>query len=143
VTEPTPLLDAMGGMLNGMAAAAVREPVVRHGERPPLHPAVRRAVLLRDGYRCRWCGNGGLLEIDHIVPWSAGGSDRSDNLRTLCQACNQHRSNYPDAAAPVRVQWCAVLCDRCQEYETTEDAVRAFCMQCHEFGWVSFPELLL
>jgi len=59
---------------------------------------IRRAILERDKFLCQFCGRGGrasdiILEIDHITPRSAGGSDDFDNLRTLCQNCHFLRHN--------------------------------------------------
>jgi 5-methylcytosine-specific restriction endonuclease McrA len=48
--------------------------------------ALRRAVLLRDGYRCAVCRRlcGEYPQVDHIVPRSQGGTDDLSNLQTLC-----------------------------------------------------------
>lgn len=75
---------------------SARWPVVRdRAERTPLPKWLRIAVLKRDGFTCKFCyEQGGRLEVDHIIPWSAGGPDASWNLRTLCHACNQGRSNF-------------------------------------------------
>ncbi len=56
-----------------------------------LRPSVRRAVLSRDRHRCRavGCGNPRFLEIHHIVPRERGGSNRPDNLITLCSRCHR------------------------------------------------------
>lgn len=54
---------------------------------------LRWTIFLRDGCRCVLCGAVDRLEIDHIVPRSAGGSDTQSNLRTLCAACNRNRRN--------------------------------------------------
>lgn len=49
-------------------------------------------VFERDGYSCQLCGKslqqGAQLCIDHIVPWSLGGTNDLDNLQTLCVQCN-------------------------------------------------------
>lgn len=72
-----------------------RWPVVRTGQRPVIPVGVRQLVHHRDGGRCVFCGNGQRwFELDHIVPWSAGGTDVSSNLRLLCYLCNQARSNF-------------------------------------------------
>lgn len=55
---------------------------------------MRVLVFKRDRYRCKFCGSNQRLEVDHIIPWSAGGSDDMDNLRTLCHRCNTERSNF-------------------------------------------------
>ena len=50
---------------------------------------VKQAVLYRDNYTCQICGkNHGRLEVHHIHFKSQGGSDRMDNLVTLCSECH-------------------------------------------------------
>jgi len=34
-----------------------------------------------------------FLEIDHIIPLSKGGSDKLENKQSLCQKCNNTKSN--------------------------------------------------
>lgn len=91
-----------------------RWPVIRTGERTPIPWMLRLSVLLRDGFACKTCDwaneNGEGMELDHMVPWSAGGPDDSDNLRTLCARCNGNRSNWVDDAHEVNIRpttwWC-------------------------------------
>lgn len=64
-------------------------PPLRH--RPKIPTATRYAVYDRDGWKCLHCGTGEGLTLDHIVPWSLGGSDDMDNLQTLCQPCNSSK----------------------------------------------------
>lgn len=52
----------------------------------------RYEVMRRDGFQCVLCGNSGKdarLEIDHKIPVSRGGSERINNLQTLCFKCNR------------------------------------------------------
>ena len=50
---------------------------------------LKRQILKRDGYRCQQCGGAGRLEIDHIVPVSAGGGIWDGlNLQTLDRGCH-------------------------------------------------------
>ena len=49
---------------------------------------VRRAVLDRDGWRCRKCGRAGRLEVDHIDPDSGRDPFDMANLQALCRGCH-------------------------------------------------------
>jgi hypothetical protein len=59
--------------------------------RRSLPAALRRTVMERDGYRCRHCGTGVNLSIDHIYPVAHGGTDDLDNLQVLCCPCNSRK----------------------------------------------------
>jgi len=96
-------------------AVGQRHQVVRTGEREPIPRLVRWLVWHRDRGRCQGCGRDDVqLELDHVTPWSASGSDDSTNLRLLCRRCNTDRSNYRSfelgGLLPV-----AEICDRCME----------------------------
>nr|WP_211173190.1 HNH endonuclease [Brasilonema bromeliae] len=54
--------------------------------------SVRVSVLHKDSYKCVFCGRSSQqvqLEVDHIVPFSQGGSNNLNNLQTLCTDCNR------------------------------------------------------
>lgn len=59
----------------------------------------RYATLMRAGFMCQACGDSPkknedtVLHIDHIIPFSLGGTSNIDNLQVLCQACNISKSN--------------------------------------------------
>lgn len=59
--------------------------------RAVIPPGVRRAVLERDGFRCRaaGCGRARFLAVHHLEPREAGGSNDPENLITLCGACHR------------------------------------------------------
>ena len=50
-------------------------------------------VFERDDGKCGECGSINNLQLDHIIPFSRGGSDDAENLRLLCQSCNARRGN--------------------------------------------------
>lgn len=50
-------------------------------------PLSRRAVFLRDGGRCQYCG-GTAESIDHVIPRSRGGEHTWENVVAACERCN-------------------------------------------------------
>ena len=53
---------------------------------------IRLKVFKRDNYTCVYCGKrGGNLEVDHVKPFSKGGSEKLNNLVTSCQKCNRQK----------------------------------------------------
>ena len=62
----------------------------RTGRRPAIPTWVRETVYRRDVV-CQICGTTERPSLDHIIPWSKGGSDAVENLRLLCVPCNSRR----------------------------------------------------
>lgn len=61
-----------------------------------LSKAVRMEVYARDGGVCSYCDE--LLSeeeftVDHIYPWSLGGSDELESLTVACRPCNSSKGN--------------------------------------------------
>lgn len=57
---------------------------------------VRYFVLARDGYTCQVCKKKNkILQTHHIVFRSNGGTDRADNLITVCTDCHTHAAHQP------------------------------------------------
>lgn len=57
---------------------------------------VRYEVLKRDRFTCTYCGGHPpdvLLEVDHVIPKAAGGSDDMENLVTACWDCNRGKGD--------------------------------------------------
>jgi len=52
---------------------------------------IRKKIYERDGYKCRKCGDTEWLTIDHVIPLAKGGTNRENNLITLCKKCNQEK----------------------------------------------------
>ena len=57
----------------------------------------RLAIYMRDGLACAYCGSsiedGYQLTLDHLVPYSHGGSNKETNLVTCCSKCNSSRQD--------------------------------------------------
>lgn len=54
-------------------------------------------VFHRDGFKCRYCGEGpGIpLTVDHLVLWEEGGPSIQENLTAACKKCNKTRASTP------------------------------------------------
>ena len=52
----------------------------------------RKRIFARDGNKCKKCGSGEHLTVDHVIPVAEGGSNRDNNLQTLCFGCNQSKA---------------------------------------------------
>jgi hypothetical protein len=87
--EPVTLATRTGVLYTGWRVSRVHEPT--QSRRPYIPRATRAAVYDRDGWCCQICGTREQLTLDHIVPYSHGGPDTVDNLRTLCHPCNSRR----------------------------------------------------
>jgi len=62
-----------------------------------IRGSVRKDVMKRDDYTCQYCGSQDELVLDHIYPFSRGGSNEADNLQVLCRDCNARKSDsIPD-----------------------------------------------
>lgn len=131
---------------------AVRAPLRRMGDRPPISPMLRSLVYQRDKWTCQLCGaysnarlesrRSGALHLDHIIPWSNYGPDRSDNLRTLCGPCNIKRSNFvsdSDKPAMPIVKICtpclAAVEPRFHKLTEIEDRFTVYCAKLRHEGW--------
>ena len=56
----------------------------------------RKAVFLRDKFKCVWCGGNKKIEADHIKPFALFPELRYaiDNGRTLCEICHKSTDTY-------------------------------------------------
>lgn len=62
--------------------------------RPAIPKRIREEVVQRDGHCCVYCGNtSGPFDIDHVLPWSRGGSNAVSNLAVSCSSCNRSKSD--------------------------------------------------
>lgn len=54
----------------------------------------KRSVLLRDNFKCAYCGiNSKKLTIDHVIPRSRGGSHTYENTVACCLSCNMKKGD--------------------------------------------------
>jgi len=65
----------------------------------------RQRIAAAARNRCAYCHTteriiGPFLEIDHIVPQSAGGATTDHNMTLACPLCNSHKSDRTHAIDP-------------------------------------------
>ncbi|WP_437893830.1 HNH endonuclease [Sorangium sp. So ce124] len=99
---------------------SIKAPAVVRLKRPTL--GMKRGVkfsrinvLLRDGFRCQYCGVQKVareLNYDHVIPRVQGGKTVWDNIVASCYACNSaKRGRTPEQAgmkllrAPAKPKW--------------------------------------
>lgn len=111
-----------------------RHPVIREGERDVIPGELRCAIAYRDKFRCCWCAQTRELQLDHLIPWSAGGADVDVNLRVLCQPCNQRRSNFRTDEDVTVLAALTFECVRCSGGDTDDTVTNAFCLVCGRLG---------
>ena len=66
------------------------------GQRYPSPRSLHGRLLVDIGAFCQGCGrdynfDSRVLEVDHIMPKSDGGTDAYDNLTLLCPPCNKEK----------------------------------------------------
>lgn len=75
----------------------VTKAIIRKSQRM-IDSRVCWKVYERDGYRCRYCGKGGIpLTVDHLVLWEENGPSTEANLVTSCRKDNKTRGRTPYA----------------------------------------------
>lgn len=82
---------------------------------------VRRRVAEASRFRCGYCLTaqriiGPLLEIDHIVPESRGGTSDEANLVLCCPRCNGHKADRVQARDPASGEMVALFNPRAQRW---------------------------
>lgn len=60
----------------------------------------RESVFAADDFRCRYCGSTEDLTVDHIIPRTFGGTNKRENLQTLCRSCNLEKGCNLSASVP-------------------------------------------
>jgi hypothetical protein len=67
--------------------------------------SLRRLVIQRAANRCEYCGLAqagqiATFHIDHVVPVTAGGETRADNLALACVSCSLRKAARETAVDP-------------------------------------------
>ena len=62
----------------------------------------RRAVFLRDGHTCQYCG-GRAESIDHVLPRSRGGQHTWENVVAAWRRCNARKMNRLPSEAGLKL----------------------------------------
>lgn len=146
MSEPSRLGDIfadMGVPTGGPVVMGERMAVIRTGEREPMPSELRYAIASRDGFHCAWCWSNKELQIDHIIPWSAGGSNDTTNLRLLCGPCNRKRSNYESDSGTAHPKPITLACLRCTGEDGDSTVREAFCLKCMRFTPTRWDQIRL
>lgn len=91
-------LSEFSKYMSGKKISFLKKTKIKHSCRS-IKPGLRLEIFKRDHYSCKICGASPAkdhsvnLVIDHIVPFSKGGSNALENLQTLCNLCNQGKAD--------------------------------------------------
>jgi len=98
-TDKGKLLVGHDVIERALCDSQVDEPGKRNTSTIP--PAMRRMVLARDRHKCTTagCEHTRFLEVHHVKPRALGGTNRPENLITLCSACHRLWHEKPEAMA--------------------------------------------
>lgn len=70
---------------------------------------LREQVLQRDKYLCQVCLSLDRLteaqEVDHILPLAKGGTDKPDNLQSICTPCHKAKTANEGGKASTHPEW--------------------------------------
>ena len=74
-------------------------------EEPSISEQLRQQVIAEANYHCEYCQTssrliGIPLIMEHILPKSAGGDDRRENLAASCYRCNEFKGAKTHAIDP-------------------------------------------
>ena len=61
--------------------------------RSHISQSLKERIFKKYGNKCAICGSPEFPEIDHIMPYSKGGTDTFANLQLLCRSCNRKKSD--------------------------------------------------
>ena len=106
---------------------------------------IREAILRRDKYTCVECRKPyppAELDVHHLLPRSAGGTDEPSNLVTLCDGC--HAAHHPKLAGRlarrVMEKWAVRLAQWLDRRRAISDASRNYGAALRLFGLERFRD---
>jgi len=91
-----------------------------------ISKSLRFEIFKRDKFACQYCGRQTpqvVLEIDHIIPVSEGGTDNPNNLITACLDCNRGKGAVPigiDRLKKTRKEEMALIREKHKQIEAYE-----------------------
>jgi 5-methylcytosine-specific restriction endonuclease McrA len=88
------------------AVVVMRHFVKTHRKRGVFDVPSRRAVFLRDGFRCQYCNARLGMSTgtrDHVIPRSRGGPDTLANVVAACMPCNTRKDDKTPEEAGMRL----------------------------------------
>ena len=89
-----------GGQSVGVFASLVLETLLRRQNRKPLAERVKEQILERQQRKCALCADDlSVVEFDHIVPLSKGGTDGACNLKALCPPATDRSRSKRDPSS--------------------------------------------
>ena len=88
--------DGLGGYISSLI---IGELSIRTGQinrpakikRPEISKRKRNIVFDAFGRQCLGCKSYDDICIDHVIPLSKGGNNRTDNMQPLCRSCNSSK----------------------------------------------------
>jgi len=62
-------------------------------------PFSKKNIMIRDGYKCVYCGCNSELTVDHVIPAASGGKSNFENCVCACLPCNNKKRNRTPSEA--------------------------------------------
>jgi hypothetical protein len=91
-----------GDILRVEPALSSKELLELTRDQRSIPPDLRTRVMKRDLGTCRYCYRpDGPMELDHVRPWSKGGSTSLENLVVACRPCNQKKADQEWKPRPI------------------------------------------
>ncbi len=107
--------------------------------------AVRAKVIAQAGNRCGYCLTRQeyvpwILEIEHIIPRSKGGTDEEENLWLACRSCNLFKGDQTHGRDPLTGHNIGLFNPRQQQWKHhfhwSEDGISLVTLLVVELPWL-------